>query len=100
MLPNGQGAGQILFDIMMHTPDGKSGVGDHGQEGIDIFLEQHQCQQFCHELQLGPLRIPRLNHTHAARLKSVEPAASVDDENNEEEDKEDALEPDELPGFN
>ncbi|TFY61288.1 hypothetical protein EVJ58_g4613 [Rhodofomes roseus] len=64
----------VIFDIMTHTPDGcvliyhnfltmlhdtdvnatrrNSGVGDHGQEGIDAFIEQHECNYLCKEMGL------------------------------------------------
>lgn len=38
---------------MTHTPDGSSGVGDHGQAGIDAFKKQHQCQETCLALRLN-----------------------------------------------
>ncbi|KAJ6491126.1 kinase-like domain-containing protein [Mycena sanguinolenta] len=44
---------QILFDIMTHTLDGSSGVGDHGQAGILAFLAKHQCGKRCSNLRLN-----------------------------------------------
>ncbi|KAJ6510988.1 kinase-like domain-containing protein [Mycena sanguinolenta] len=44
---------QILFDIMTHTLDGSSGVGDHGQAGILAFLAKHQCRKRCSNLRLN-----------------------------------------------
>lgn len=31
----------------MHQSLSDSGVGDYGQNGIDSFIEQHECQQMC-----------------------------------------------------
>ncbi|KAJ7789671.1 kinase-like domain-containing protein, partial [Mycena olivaceomarginata] len=39
---NGEGV-QVLFDVMTHTLNGSSGVGDHGQPGINTFLKKHEC---------------------------------------------------------
>ncbi|KZP10252.1 kinase-like protein, partial [Athelia psychrophila] len=41
-----------LFDPMTHTPDGKSGLGDHGRQGFENFLENHQCNTICMALDL------------------------------------------------
>ncbi|KZT31172.1 hypothetical protein SISSUDRAFT_1068008 [Sistotremastrum suecicum HHB10207 ss-3] len=43
---------EIIFDIMTHTPNMTSGVGDRGEEGIEAFLAQHQCQDLCRDLGL------------------------------------------------
>ena len=32
-----------------------SGVGDHGQDGIETFVEQHVCTSHCESLGLAPL---------------------------------------------
>ncbi|KAK7037012.1 kinase-like domain-containing protein [Favolaschia claudopus] len=37
----------VLFDMMTHTSNGASGVGDHGQEGIDTFVQSHECVDRC-----------------------------------------------------
>ncbi|KAJ7195475.1 kinase-like domain-containing protein [Mycena pura] len=43
-----QGAdGLVLFDLMTHTPDGDSGIGDHGKQGIRSFTHDHQCNSIC-----------------------------------------------------
>ncbi|KAF9256429.1 hypothetical protein L218DRAFT_881696, partial [Marasmius fiardii PR-910] len=47
----------ILFDIMMHTMRGDSGLGDHGTDGIQQFIDQHICSNKCEDLglqKLGP----------------------------------------------
>ncbi|KAK6974144.1 kinase-like domain-containing protein [Favolaschia claudopus] len=49
---NGDGL-NVLFDVMMHTTDGASGVGDHGQEGIDHFVDSHECVERCAGLKLS-----------------------------------------------
>ncbi|KAI0641518.1 hypothetical protein C8Q79DRAFT_316050 [Trametes meyenii] len=46
---------QVLFDIMTHTRDGNSGVGDHGLDGLRKFAEDHECNAICAALQLEPL---------------------------------------------
>ncbi|KAK6969567.1 hypothetical protein R3P38DRAFT_3143815 [Favolaschia claudopus] len=33
-----------------------SGAGDHGEKGIQTFLDQHECVQKCALLSLKPLR--------------------------------------------
>ncbi|KAI0310202.1 kinase-like domain-containing protein [Amylostereum chailletii] len=43
----------VIFDVMTHTPDGDSGVGDHGQGGINAFLAQHTCNTKCENLGLA-----------------------------------------------
>ncbi|KAK6971448.1 kinase-like protein, partial [Favolaschia claudopus] len=49
---NGDGL-NVLFDVMMHTTNGASGVGDHGQEGIDHFVDSHECVERCAGLKLS-----------------------------------------------
>ncbi|KAJ7891482.1 hypothetical protein B0H13DRAFT_1625949, partial [Mycena leptocephala] len=49
---NGDGI-QVLFDMMAHTTDGSSGVGDHGQTGIETFLKKHECVTRCANLRLS-----------------------------------------------
>ncbi|KAF7364534.1 Kinase-like protein [Mycena venus] len=44
---------QVLFDVMTHTLDKSSGVGDHGKTGIDIFLKKHECGNRCSHLRLS-----------------------------------------------
>ncbi|KAJ6629943.1 kinase-like domain-containing protein, partial [Mycena sp. CBHHK59/15] len=43
---------QVLFDVMTHTLDHSSGVGDHGKTGIESFLKKHQCMNRCGHLRL------------------------------------------------
>ncbi|KAJ7501191.1 kinase-like domain-containing protein, partial [Mycena galericulata] len=51
---NDKGDGiQVLFDVMTHTLDGSSGVGDHGETGIQTFLEKHECVNRCNHLRLS-----------------------------------------------
>ncbi|KAK7035081.1 kinase-like domain-containing protein [Favolaschia claudopus] len=49
---NGDGL-NVRFDVMMHTTNGASGVGDHGQEGIDHFVDSHECVERCAGLKLS-----------------------------------------------
>ncbi|KAL0957181.1 hypothetical protein HGRIS_003273 [Hohenbuehelia grisea] len=42
----------VLFDPMTHTLRGKSGLGDHGLDGIWTFIEQHQCSPICRAIGL------------------------------------------------
>ncbi|KAJ6562977.1 kinase-like domain-containing protein, partial [Mycena sp. CBHHK59/15] len=46
----------ILFDLMSHTLTGDSGAGDHGDKGIQTFVDQHECGQRCIQLELQPLK--------------------------------------------
>ncbi|KAJ6483426.1 kinase-like domain-containing protein, partial [Mycena sanguinolenta] len=62
----GNTVSQVLFDLTTHTSSGESGVGDHWQDGIDAFIEQHLCTSRCESLGLAP----------------------VGDQNNEEDDNE------------
>ncbi|KAJ7483900.1 kinase-like domain-containing protein [Mycena galericulata] len=48
----------ILFDLMSHTLTGDSGAGDHGDKGIQTFVDQHECGQRCIQLGLQPLKDP------------------------------------------
>ncbi|KAJ3542601.1 hypothetical protein NMY22_g3455 [Coprinellus aureogranulatus] len=50
------GDGFIIFDVMTHTADGDSGVGDFGKEGIETFKSQHVCKEICRRLQLPEIR--------------------------------------------
>ncbi|KAJ7853224.1 kinase-like domain-containing protein, partial [Mycena leptocephala] len=44
--------GLILFDPMTHTLDGGSGLGDFGMEGIESFVNGHECNRLCEQLHL------------------------------------------------
>ncbi|KAK7046460.1 kinase-like protein [Favolaschia claudopus] len=50
--PTGKAA-SILFDVMTHTILEDSGVGDHGQAGIDAIQKSHRCGAMCHGLEMG-----------------------------------------------
>ncbi|KAJ7222732.1 kinase-like domain-containing protein, partial [Mycena haematopus] len=39
--------GLVLFDLMAHTIDGNSGIGDFGKQGIRTFTRDHQCNSIC-----------------------------------------------------
>ncbi|KAJ7915414.1 kinase-like domain-containing protein, partial [Mycena leptocephala] len=45
-------SGCVSFDIMTHTRDGTSGVGDHGEEGIQAILSGHIYDRICHQLNM------------------------------------------------
>ncbi|KAJ7813494.1 hypothetical protein B0H14DRAFT_3879173 [Mycena olivaceomarginata] len=45
--------GIIIFDMMTHTTDGDSGVGDYGEKGIEKWRDQHDCNVFCKNLDLA-----------------------------------------------
>ncbi|KAI0312078.1 kinase-like domain-containing protein [Amylostereum chailletii] len=49
----------VIFDIMTHTPESNSGVGDHGQLGIDAFISQHICNAKCESLGLRACAVVR-----------------------------------------
>ncbi|KAJ7842432.1 kinase-like domain-containing protein [Mycena leptocephala] len=44
--------GLILFDLMTHTKDEDSGIGDFGEKGIKSFIDDHQCTDLCRALTL------------------------------------------------
>ncbi|KAJ6464679.1 kinase-like domain-containing protein [Mycena vitilis] len=46
----------VIFDPMAHTPIGKSGPGDHGEEGIKNFIATHKCNAKCESLGLEALQ--------------------------------------------
>ncbi|KAE9390096.1 hypothetical protein BT96DRAFT_761649, partial [Gymnopus androsaceus JB14] len=50
-----EGTCNVLYDIMSHTIGGDSGVGDHGLQGIQKFVEQHKCNIKCVGFGLNPL---------------------------------------------
>ncbi|KAF7354438.1 Kinase-like protein [Mycena venus] len=52
-LSRGGNSGWILFDIMTHTSEGASGIGDHGQDGIQAILSDHICERMCRTLNIG-----------------------------------------------
>ncbi|KAJ7198079.1 hypothetical protein GGX14DRAFT_573639 [Mycena pura] len=45
----------IIFDPMTHTPNGETGPGDHGKDGIEDFVQNHKCNQKCTALGLESL---------------------------------------------
>ncbi|KAJ7925694.1 kinase-like domain-containing protein, partial [Mycena leptocephala] len=54
--------GIVLFDLMTHTADGDSGVGDFGREGMETFVHDHNCKDLCRSLSLDtsyPLVMPK-----------------------------------------
>ncbi|KAJ7067574.1 kinase-like domain-containing protein [Mycena amicta] len=46
---------EVIFDPMVHSTDGQNGPGDHGQDGIDDFLQTHICNTKCQKLKLKNL---------------------------------------------
>ncbi|KAJ7450656.1 kinase-like domain-containing protein [Mycena galericulata] len=53
--------GLVLFDPMTHTMGGGSGLGDFGIEGIETFINTHECNRLCTELRFEesyPLQLP------------------------------------------
>ncbi|KAF8579619.1 kinase-like protein, partial [Ramaria rubella] len=49
---------EVLFDPMTHSLSGDTGLGDYGQEGINIFLAQHHCNRICTAMGLERLDDP------------------------------------------
>ncbi|KAF7368008.1 Kinase-like protein [Mycena sanguinolenta] len=45
--------GMLIFDLMTHTEEEDSGVGDHGPQGIERWRDQHDCNVFCKRLELA-----------------------------------------------
>ncbi|KAJ7820769.1 kinase-like domain-containing protein [Mycena olivaceomarginata] len=53
--------GLVLFDPMTHTMAGGSGLGDFGIDGIETFVNTHECNRLCIELRFDqsyPLQLP------------------------------------------
>ncbi|KAJ7726662.1 kinase-like domain-containing protein [Mycena olivaceomarginata] len=53
--------GLVLFDPMTHTMAGGSGLGDFGTDGIETFINTHECNRLCIELRFDqsyPLQLP------------------------------------------
>ncbi|KAG5465038.1 hypothetical protein GH5_08558 [Leishmania sp. Ghana 2012 LV757] len=51
-----QGVNDFLTDPQIHTEDGKGlGMGNMGQEGIDKWVEKHECNEICSALGFQPL---------------------------------------------
>ncbi|KAJ7867119.1 kinase-like domain-containing protein [Mycena leptocephala] len=48
----------VLFDLMSHTLIGHSdsGAGDHGEKGIQTFVDQHKCGQRCALMEMEALK--------------------------------------------
>ncbi|KAI0752400.1 hypothetical protein C8Q80DRAFT_1117844 [Daedaleopsis nitida] len=80
--------GNILFDVMTHTPAGESGIGDHGLEGMATFVKDHHCFKVCDELDLQELVLPDPQPQPAARRQ-----AEGDQSDNEDDTEEDGLGP-------
>ncbi|KAJ6494449.1 hypothetical protein C8R45DRAFT_824724, partial [Mycena sanguinolenta] len=59
---NGQGI-EVLFDMMTHTINRSSGVGDHGKTGIKTFLEKHKCVNQCADLR-ATQKLSQMNGMH------------------------------------
>ncbi|KZV59394.1 hypothetical protein PENSPDRAFT_695182 [Peniophora sp. CONT] len=53
---------EVFFDPMVHTSSTTdvSGVGDHGKEGIEEFVDQHVCGLICKVLELEGDFVPML----------------------------------------
>ncbi|KAI0073742.1 kinase-like protein [Panus rudis PR-1116 ss-1] len=65
----------VLFDLMMHTKEGKSGLGDHGESGIEEFLKQHTCMEVCKDLGLDNEDNLLGDENHGAEDKSDDETA-------------------------
>ncbi|KEG06095.1 myosin heavy chain kinase A [Trypanosoma grayi] len=60
-----QGVNDLLTDPQIHTEDGKGmGLGNMGHEGIEKFVQRHECNEICHALGMKPLFgvRPQLDH--------------------------------------
>ncbi|KAL0953004.1 hypothetical protein HGRIS_007209 [Hohenbuehelia grisea] len=66
----------VLFDPMTHTLKGKSGLGDHGLDGIRTFIEQHQCSPICRAISLCDSQA--LKVTYDALKPGAEGSQTVD----------------------
>ncbi|KAJ7849499.1 kinase-like domain-containing protein [Mycena olivaceomarginata] len=56
---NSASKASVLFDLISHTLTGNSGGGDHGEDGIKTFVDQHECGQRCAQMGLEPLTEPK-----------------------------------------
>ncbi|KAJ7639307.1 kinase-like domain-containing protein [Roridomyces roridus] len=79
--------GLVLFDVMTHTQDGGSGLGDFGLEGIESFINTHQCNQLCKRLEFDdifplelPADIPGPDATEASGSEGAGPGEDGDDQ--------------------
>ncbi|KAJ6506646.1 kinase-like domain-containing protein, partial [Mycena sanguinolenta] len=54
-LDGGSGRGVVGQHVLHRHGVGNSGAGDHGEEGIQTFVKQHQCGQRCGQLGFEPL---------------------------------------------
>ncbi|KAL0955299.1 hypothetical protein HGRIS_004188 [Hohenbuehelia grisea] len=59
--------GLVLFDVMTHTIDGNSGMGDFGKKGIQTFVDQHVCNSICKALGLPKAMPLSLDYSEEAR---------------------------------
>jgi len=57
--------GMLIYSLplpsisLIHNLDFRdSGVGDHGQDSINKYIKQHQCNKLCLSLGLPPIGIP------------------------------------------
>ncbi|KAI1791093.1 kinase-like domain-containing protein [Ganoderma leucocontextum] len=83
--------GNILFDVMTHTPEGESGVGDHSIDGILSFLKGHSCHKACEDLQLAEIDVAAFRRRHCGdrHLRAVNSVGHDDDVEYEDADKDD-----------
>ncbi|KAF8125226.1 kinase-like domain-containing protein, partial [Mycena galopus ATCC 62051] len=57
---NSASKASVLFDLMLHTITGQVlGGGDHGEDGIQTFVDQHECGERCAQMGLEPLTEPK-----------------------------------------
>ncbi|KAL0945668.1 hypothetical protein HGRIS_014820 [Hohenbuehelia grisea] len=72
--------GLVLFDVMTHTLNGDSGIGDCERDGIQTFLDDHQCLDLCMQLGLhdiplafkpGPSRDLRRSRQNLHRVSTI-----------------------------
>ncbi|KAF5325455.1 hypothetical protein D9619_009978 [Psilocybe cf. subviscida] len=64
--------GVVLFDIMTHSPNTDSGIGDHGVKGIEAFVQQHQCNHICRGLNLDKASASNENPDTSDKTSDVE----------------------------
>ncbi|CAG9584003.1 myosin heavy chain kinase a-like protein [Leishmania major strain Friedlin] len=67
-----QGVNDFFTDPQIHTEDGKGlGMGNMGQEGIDKWIEKHECNDICRALGLQPLLGAVPSSTACAREENM-----------------------------
>ncbi|KAJ7182928.1 hypothetical protein C8R43DRAFT_1116540 [Mycena crocata] len=82
----GKKDGLVLFDLMAHTPEGESGVGDFGTKGIQSFVKDHKCGEICGGLMLHEFYPLKLNQDEEDDDGDDNDHSGGDNENEDDEE--------------